>query len=247
MESRSLTLALFVVFLAAISSGCGSGTFGIFAASDSSSSSGNGAPAVSQLTVEGAKEPDAEIRFTASDPEGDPVVIEFCYEAKNELTGMIERKLMTRIPENPATFPADRDGEDHTVPWDFAGEANLPDDARYKEPVTVIAILPGGQEIEVGGGDFGMGNDPPEITMAESPGAEVAGNVLVPFTVVDTSDDAVDIRVEFYDDTVGFWQNARPGGMSSTPANAFIGIEANRNGTDLTFVWRTWTWTGTWS
>ena len=154
---------------------------------------------------------------------------------------------MTQVGTNPLMLATSRDGMEHQMPWNFAAEDELPDDAHFVDGVRVIASVQNGlQEVVLGANDdFGLGNDAPVVSVAMPPAPEVDGVVPIRFTVSDSSDDVVSVKVEF--DIVGDspdreWQIARPGGLlSNEPTRdlAFPAVEAPASGASFFVFWNT--------
>ncbi len=222
-------------------SGCGFGTAVVASSSDGGGGT-NAAPSMSAFLVTGPQTPPSEIHFRLSDAEGDPATVEFLYLAPG-----FAAEHMAHLPANPAQFPTSPQGVDYTLPWDFAAEDLLPDDASFMDGVLVYAIVHGAPNVIVLGANaeqLGLGNDAPVLTADDVP-AEVSGVVPVPLHMSDSSSDVVDIRVEYdilSDAPDAGWQIARPAGLlagTPTPPLAFEGLTADALGSDIVFFWDT--------
>ncbi len=221
--------------------GCGAGTAAAVSGGGGSSSGGNAPPSMSGFTVLDPKLPaQARVRFVLSDAEANPAHVEIFYQAPGQ-----PAQPLTQTGSNPAVLATSSQGVEHLLPWNFAAEPALPDDAHFVDDVRVFARIAGGiQEIVLGANaaNIGLGNDAPVVTDVDEPSAETAGIVLVEFTVADSSHDIVSVKVEY--DLVGdvpdaSWQLARPAGEESTPALAIRDVVVDDGGTDLRFFWDT--------
>ncbi len=237
--AHTVRLALLALpFLA----GCGAGTAAIASGGGDSGGAANAPPVLSSFAIESPQVSPARVRFVLSDREGDPARVALSYSIGGKPSQLITQ--LEDLPGNPAECATSEDGITYDVPWNFAAEEGLPKDGSFTDDVRVTAVLENGiQELVLGAnGDFGLGNDPPEIATATVPTIEVDGTVGIAFIVSDTSDDVVRIRIEY--DIIGDapdlgWQPARPALDASTPDFAFEGVVADRKGTALEFFWDT--------
>ncbi|MEM7205349.1 MAG: hypothetical protein AAF628_34150, partial [Planctomycetota bacterium] len=226
--------------VAALLSGCGYGSASL-AGVLGDGERNNAAPTLGSLEVQGVgvvapKTSPAAIEVLLSDAEADPATVELSMVVPGQPQG--EQPLLA-LPGNPTTLETSASGVRHALSWDFAAEPTLPVDASYVEGVQLIARLDSGasQSIVVG-----LGNDPPEITQLVEPAAEVAGIMSLRFAVRDSSDDLVDVAIEYQEDAAGAWRLARPAGIEetlATPEFAFAGVQALRTGSPLVFFWDT--------
>ncbi|MEM7202433.1 MAG: VCBS repeat-containing protein [Planctomycetota bacterium] len=201
----------------------------------------NAAPTLGSLEVQGVgvvapKTSPATVEVLLSDAESDPATIALSMVVPGNPQG---EQVLRAVPGNPTTLETSAAGVRHTMSWDFAAEPSLPVDASYVEGVQLIARLDSGAAQSV---VVGLGNDPPEITQLVQPAAEVAGITSLRFAVQDSSDDLVDIAIEYQEGGAGEWRLARPAGIDETlptPEFAFAGVQALRTGSPLVFFWDT--------
>ena len=233
----AVALVLPTIWLA----GCGYGSAAIAGlAGSSSSGSTNAAPSLGGsgqqgLSVTQGKESPALLRLVLADAESDPATVELVY-VRGDDPQQTEHRI-SDLPENPMTLATTPAGAVHDFQWDFPSEPNLPDDARFVENVTVTARLVGGVSRSV---VLGLGNDAPEVTDVVLPPGEAVKVTPIGFTLRDSSDDVVEVEVEYWDETVPLagWRVATPAGPNpSSPA--FTNVEAPREGIDLVFFWDT--------
>ncbi len=233
-------------------SSCGAGTAAAVAGGGDSGGDANGAPSISAFSVTHANDPqECRVQFTLRDPEGDPANVELLYEvpgAPPQRISQIAPVADAAVPpSNPAALDSSASGVSYAFQWHFSSESLLPRDGAFVGGTRVVARLQATNELVPGANvHAGIGNDPPQVTAADAPKeVEVVGIAAVPFTVADSTDDAVSIRAEF--DVVGDepdagWQIARPAGISAaerTPEFAFNAVVAPADGEDLVFFWNT--------
>lgn len=241
MGTAKITAA--VLALGASLASCGLGSVGAVVGLGSD---GTNAPSsVTAFGVEGPKTAPATVRFTLTDPEGDTATLELCYQAPGEPVRRMEH-VVSGMPSNPGPLASAAGGRTHAIVWDFAAEADLPSDASYVPDVLVWARAPGsaqGPVLGVSGARVGLGNDPPALVL-ESPSGEVSGVVPIRFTVADSSNDPVRIRVQYRVLAPGGadWTLARPAGLTGqepTPEFAVQGLVAPPGGRLEVFFWDT--------
>ncbi len=235
-----------VVLLCLALGGCGFGTAAVVSSSSSGSAT-NAAPAISAFHVTDPKRSPCTIRFVLSDAESDPATVEFLYQAP----GMPQPESMTQLagaPGNPVEqLPTTAQGVTYAILWRFKDEASLPADASLTHDVLVFARAQGAPDVIVNGANaqtLDLGNDAPVLSVDDPP-ADVSGIVPVRLHMLDSSSDALDIRVEF--DILGDvpdtgWSLAMPAGLlpgTPPPAYAFVGVTADSQGSDLVFFWDT--------
>jgi hypothetical protein len=222
---------------------CGSGTAGLVANGGGGDGNTNAPAAISGFTLDNPKVSPTVVRFVLSDAEADTSTVELRYQI-----GSAPAKRLTHIiggGANPAVLPSAPQGVGYEVEWDYAAEDDFPDNASYIPGVRVFGNVAGGiQEIQVGANAAatGLGNDPPVVIGAVVPSVEVDGIVGVSFELSDSSDDIVDVRVEY--DIVGDapdagWRLARPALLGVTPLLAFESVIARNTGSDFEFFWDT--------
>jgi hypothetical protein len=225
-----------------ITAGCGAGVAGVVVASAGDDGS-NAASTLSDLEVTGIdssapKKPPARIQFVLRDQESDSQAVDLLYTLP---TPPGQERSITQLASLPATFASSPDGVEHELSWAFDHEDGIPADGSLIEGVQVIARLrrAGTSVIRT----VQLGNDAPVVQMLPTL-AEVRGVAPVRFVVRDSSDDLVDVRVEYFDfsEPSAGWRLARPGGIdasASTPELAFRGVQAPRLGAELVFFWDT--------
>jgi hypothetical protein len=225
-----------LALLGMLAGSCGFGTGGIVAASRGGGGSANAPATPAGLLVLDAKQSPARIRIVLTDAESDRSTTDFFYVLPGEAGN--ERRL-TQLPANPIDLSTSREGVVHELLWDFAREAGLPPAASFVDGVTVIArVRDGLTQATV----VGLGNDAPVVDGIAPPANEVTGIANVAFIVSDTSGDAIDVEVEFFDEAAPQlgWRRARPAGDDAAgTAPAFRGVIAPPAGERLTFFWDT--------
>ncbi len=248
---RSLQLAL-VTGVSWFVAACGAGTAAAVSGGGGGGG-GNSPPSIASFRVLDANDPQrCRVEFALRDPNGDPATVELLYQVPGQSEQRITRILpvagASSPPANPATLPSSANGVEYAFQWDFAGESSLPHDGGFVEGASVFARVGNTSELLPGANvHSGIGNDAPVVVDASAPkAAEVAGITAVPFTVADTSGDAISIRVEY--DVIGDapdigWRVARPAGIPAslpTPEVALSGVIAPPSpGVDLVFFWDT--------
>ncbi len=255
MLTRRIPASVYPAFLigsALALSGCGAGTAAAVAGGGGSGGDENGAPSISAFSVTHANDPEAcRVQFTLRDPEADPASVELLYEVPGAPPQRISQiapvEGAATPPSNPAQLDASASGVPYAFRWHFSSESLLPRDGAFVLGTRVVARLQSTNEVVPGANTHaGIGNDPPQITAAGAPKeVEVVGIAAVPFTVADSTDDAVSIRAEF--DVVGDepdagWRIARPAGIPAserTPEFSFNAVVAPADGEHLVFFWNT--------
>ncbi|MEM7201310.1 MAG: VCBS repeat-containing protein [Planctomycetota bacterium] len=234
--NRSSWLAVFAL----LAPGCGYGSAGLVG-SLSGDGRGNAPPSLGGFEARGStvtepKLSPATIRLVLADAEADAATVELSMIVPSDPS--TEHRL-ARVPDNPAELTTTPAGAVHEIAWDFAAEAALPANASYVEGVVLVARLAGGTTDQL---VVGLGNDPPEISELTYPTEEVAGITPVQFVVSDSSDDIVDVVIEYQLHGEATWTVARPAGLTAgapTPPAAFQGVRALRTGSPLVFFWDT--------
>ncbi len=210
------------------------------------------AEAISGFQVLHTKVAPARIRFVLADPEANQVQVELFARVGGQ-DAPLAKVTDSDFPSNPATLTTTRDGIEYDLAWDFPAEAFLPDDAHFVEDVTVFPQLGGRAQALIDGGNtarIGLGNDPPFVLSIDRIDIDpeenqAAGATGVEFTVADSSDDVVSVKVEFDiqgDIPDAGWQLARPPLLNPgdpTPELGIRDVQVNRAGTALTFFWET--------
>jgi len=230
---------LFALLVTSALAGCNSGLAAIFASSNSDDGGeGNAPSSISSFAVtDGATSP-ATLRFFLVDPEGDPAEVTLWYQV-----GGAAPRLVTELDgeDNPQVFTSSGGGVEHVLTWNYSDEPDLPDDGSYVADVTVWATGAGVNTVQPGvnASLIGLGNDAPVLLDVEAPEDESAGLVLVAATLVDSTEDPVDVRVEYQLDGEDTWQHARPAGADTTPEFAFVDVAATAGGTEIQFIWDT--------
>ncbi len=235
---RWLALATLLV----CTSSCGFGTAGVVAAAGKSgrrtttSLTTLSGTSVGGFLTEEPKVSPARIRFTLADEQSDPASVDLFYTLPSAPG---QEVLMTALEGLTPTLATSPGGIDHTISWRFIEEAGIPSNGSLIEGVTLIARVRGGTSQLV---NVRLGNDAPSVEVLP-PAPEIAGVAPIRFRLVDSSDDAVDVRVEY--ELVaepGVRRITRPAGLDpvlETPPLAFRGVAAPRAGDELVFFWDT--------
>jgi len=185
-------------------SGCGAGVAGV--AASAGGESGGTTPALDVFAVEGPKVSPCRLRLDASQA----VRVGLFFDlGRGDGT-----QALTRL-EGTAGNVVDLPASEVTLEWDFAREPGLA--ASYTPGVKLVALR-GGAPIGGGTLELGLGNDAPEVLSIDQidvdpDSGEASGTTGIEITVADSSDDVVDVTVEF--DVQGDvpdagWQLARP-------------------------------------
>ena len=240
--SRSAVLVS-LALAAALTSGCNSGLIG--SAAGGSSGSGNAPSSSSALLVLDAADSPARVRFLLLDAEEDLAEVQLSYSTSAQGLGPITQLTApgsSQLLANPLELASAAGGLLHEFDWHYADEPGIGTDLALTDAVQVrvqvegdLSVVPGANAATIT-----LGNEPPSIVQIDAPLSEVDAVVPVPFTLSDSSADAVDVRVE-YDvvDEVEDWQLARPAGLDSTPALAFQSLLSSTDGVDAVFFWET--------
>jgi len=224
-------------------SGCGLGAAALGGGSGGGGSSSD-ATALRSLAVDDARTSPARISFVLVDRDADPAEVALLVIPAG---GTLADAFAAQLAGAPdlsalATSPA---GEAHAFDWDFA--AQLASGAAFAPGWTLFVRVTGVLETPVLGTNallFDVGNDAPSVVLVQAPPAvESTGNVELDFTIEDSSDDPVGVRVEY--DVVGDapdagWRLARPAGLPAsapTPDFAFPQFPAAAGGAAGSFVW----------
>ena len=180
-------------------SGCGFGTAGVAAAvgksggrTTTSVTTLSGTSVKGFLTEEPKVSP-ARIRFTLADEQSDSASVDLFYTLPSAPE---QEVVMTALEGLTATLATSPGGIDHTISWRFIEEPGIPSNGRLIEGVTLIARVRGGTSQAV---NVRLGNDAPTVTVLPVvllPATEIAGVAPIRFRLTDSSDDAVDVRVE---------------------------------------------------
>ncbi|MCA8974506.1 MAG: VCBS repeat-containing protein [Planctomycetes bacterium] len=230
---RSHLFAAMAMSLVLTLHGCGFGTFGFVSAAAGGGGSTNAPSTPAGLLVIDGKVSPARIRIVLTDAEADAANVEFFYVLPAD---GVERAL-EGLAANPVNLSASTGGVEHELSWDFASEAGL--DTAYHPGVQLIARVGGGvSQTTV----VGLGNDAPIVEVRE-PDAEGSGVVPIRIDIGDSSDDPVDIRIEWaLATTPGTRAIARPAGLdpsAPTPEFAFRSVLAPSTKEEVLFFWDT--------
>jgi hypothetical protein len=202
--------------------GCAAGIVGlIFGLNSSGGGSGTGpVTVVSALGISHARSSPATINFVLTDPQSRPADVEVTYSMA---AGGPNDQVIVRLKDQKSS-PT---GFSNTCSWDFGPTLGT----GLVRGVTVRAALPDGASAALT--DLNVGNDRPEVSNVQLPSGKVAGIVDVEFTVSDSSEDLVEIKVEYRPagSTVP-WAKATPKGASKLE-----GVQARSTGTILDFFW----------
>ena len=235
--------------LVLVSAGCNGGVVAAVASSSSGSESSNSQTSISGFTVDDDRQGTAMIRFFLTDAEGDSDIVSLAYQ----LPGGSPQSLTTLSgATNPALLNGSPNGTQHTLVWNYSAEAGLPSSSSFVADVQVSGLLPGvsASTEGVNSETRGLGNDVPVVLAVDATlglsGDEV-GVVPVQFTLADSSEDAVNVVVEFLRENelnppgVG-WQLATPAPLLVAPPEAFVDLAtstAASGGVGATFFWDT--------
>jgi len=230
------------VAVVALSSACGPAFIGAAVANAANKDSGNAPTLVGGLSVDGAdggepKTSPARIRFTLSNAKSVPAAVDLYYTLPSDPQREI---FLTALDDVPALFTTSPDGTVHRLLWRFADEPGI-QRQDLVEGVTVLVRVrtPTAPQQQV---TVRLGNDAAVVRDPRVPDREASGVVAVRFVVADSSNDVVDVRVEYAEAAGSVWQLARPAGLEAsipTPDFALAGVSASSGGTELLFLWDT--------
>ena len=200
---------------------------------------GGASTVVSGVTVTGTRQSPAMVSFSLADAESDPASVQLVFFTVGVATPTVLTLQGAPSLTNLATSAG---GTTFNFQWEFGADVG----SGFQEGVEVrVNIVDGVQSIlsTAIASNLALGNDAPEILSITPAGGAFTGNAAIPFRVADTSDDVVNVMVEYDIDgdmpDAGF-QIARPAGLAPsdpTPTYAFVGVSAPRVGTDLVFDW----------
>ncbi len=227
-----------VVALAGVGlAGCGFGTAGVTALSNSGGGSSNAESIVSSITVIDPVLSPATLSLVVADPEEDPVTVRFFYVAPDDPRG--QERPMVGLDQNPVTLQSSRAGLTARLAWRFADETHL--DGSYRSGVRVIARIEGGASLAA---TASLGNDLPVLDVLEPapPAAnlQVSGVARLRFSVLDPNH-RVNVVVEYRDlsQPASGWQLARRAGASQTEPVALVGVGTPGTESVVDFFWDT--------
>jgi len=200
---------------------------------------GGASTVVSLVTVTSTRESPASVSFSLADAEADPASVQLVFFQIGMATPTDLTLQGAPVLTSLATDPA---GAMYTFQWEFDTDVG----SGFQEGVEVrVNIVDGVQSIlsTAVASNLALGNDAPDVVTITHSGGPETGNASIPFGIADSSDDAVNVMVEY--DIVGDspdqgFQLARPAGLSgtvATPTYAITGVTALRTGVDLNFTW----------
>ncbi len=230
--SQALALRVIATAILVFSSGCGSDDDDFFAPF-------NAAPTVSQVSVMDTRVSPARIQFTLADPESDPADVTLLFFTP----GMATPQALTLTGTTSISQLDTTDtGMLHERMWDFDSDLG----STFQEGFEVrVDVVDGVQSILSSASvtNVMLGNDAPMVREFTSLPTDPSGAQEVVFDVADSSDDLVNVRVEFeiVGTQAGFesFQTATPVGGLPASGFAFENVPAPRDGTLLTFAWDT--------
>ncbi|MFT4541189.1 MAG: hypothetical protein ACI841_002851 [Planctomycetota bacterium] len=208
------------VFALLLLGSCGAGAAAVVGATSGNTAKTNADPALVSLRIFGTRTSPAVVEFNITDPESDATEVELTYLAPDGTTGIatliegdfteptIEEDACsvdsclrgdTRI-DGLATSP---DGTRHLKLWDFAADPGL-GEALLKDINLQVRVGGGTDSARVKNIIVDLGNDAPTIdpmTVGDGAGfdlqLESSGIVRIPLRVLDSSEDDVEIRVQY--------------------------------------------------
>ena len=200
---------------------------------------GGASTVVSLVTVTSTRESPASVSFSLADAEADPANVQLVFF---ELGMATPTNLTLQGAPLLTSLATDPTGAMYTFQWEFDTDVGT----GFQEGFEVrVNIVDGVQSIlsTAVASNLALGNDAPDVLSITPSGGPATGNASIPFRIADTSDDVVNVIVEY--DIVGDspdqgFRLARPAGLSAavaTPGFAFTGVTALRAGVDLNFKW----------
>jgi hypothetical protein len=225
VEGYSLGKGFFRIILAGFTlalTGCGAGIVGLILGLKSSGGGSGTGPVtvVSAVGITHTRSSPATINFVLTDSQSRPADVEVTYSMA---AGSPNDRVIVRLKDQKSS-PT---GFSNSCSWEFGPTLGT----GLVRGVTVRAALPDGSSAALAG--LVLGNDRPKVANVQVPSGKVAGIVDVEFTVSDSSDDLVEILVEYRAAGAPVpWKKATPKGASQLE-----GVQARSTGTILDFFW----------